>query len=297
MIYQKTVLTSNGLELNAKMQAGGTGLALKYLAVGAGTTELTDKSTALTDQRQTFTFDKVEVDTADTKVIVATVTMNNKDLKVGYDIREMGIYATDPDVGDIMYAVINTEEGADYDHFDAYTENAYEEIIMRIKIKTENADKVSFEFAPESMERKLEAYKVEHQKALDNISKRIDTKANKTDLTTPFNFKGSSLSTALPSSGNEVNDTYYCTDLQYRMTWNGTEWYQSSLDEAAYEDKLSELKGDLNFKVDGNTNVTAGKNLFDLKTWLSRNEISYTESNGAIVFTPRSTILNNPYVL
>lgn len=145
MIYQKTALTSNGLELNAKMQAGGTGLALKYLAVGAGTTELTDKSTALTDQRQTFTFDKVEVDTADTKVIVATVTMNNKDLKVGYDIREMGIYATDPDVGDIMYAVINTEEGADYDHFDAYTENAYEEIIMRIKIKTENADKVSFE--------------------------------------------------------------------------------------------------------------------------------------------------------
>lgn len=73
----------------------------------------------------------------------------------------------------------------------------------------------------------------------------LDAKANKTDLTTPFNFKGSCLSSALPSSA-EQNDTWYCTDLQYRKTWNGSGWYQSSIEEAQYVDELSSLKEDMN---------------------------------------------------
>ena len=83
-------------------------------------------------------------------------------------------------------------------------------------------------------------------KSLDN------KKADKSDLTSPFNYKGTCLSTALPASGNKVNDTYFCTDLQYRMTWNGSGWFQSSLDESKYQDNLnalaavdSELRSDL----------------------------------------------------
>lgn len=244
MIYQRTLLTNKGLELNAKLQENGTGLKLTHLATGAGTGKLTAASTALGDKRQEFTFSSVSVDSADAKVIVAESTLNNENLKAGYDIREMGIFATDPDEGEILYAVINTEDGTDHDHFNAYTEDAYEEIIMRIKIKTENADKVEFKMAPESMEQKLADFKKENKSTLDNISAKIENKADKTDLTTPFNFKGSCLSTELPSSA-EQNDTWYCTDLQYRKTWNGTEWYQSSMEEAQYADELSSLKEDL----------------------------------------------------
>lgn len=85
------------------------------------------------------------------------------------------------------------------------------------------------------------------KKELDVERKRLDkldsTKANKTDLTSPYNFKVSCLSSVLPESGNTVNDTYYCTDLKYRKTWNGSAWKQSSLNEADYEDELTKTNG------------------------------------------------------
>lgn len=47
----------------------------------------------------------------------------------------------------------------------------------------------------------------------------------------PFKFKGSvAAQTNLPASGNVVNDTYYVRGLGYTMTWDGSEWSQSSFD-------------------------------------------------------------------
>lgn len=66
-------------------------------------------------------------------------------------------------------------------------------------------------------------------------------KANKTDITSPFNFKGTIGYSSLPTSGNKVNDTYFCTDKNCRYTWNGSSWYQSSMDETDYVDELSKV--------------------------------------------------------
>ena len=58
--------------------------------------------------------------------------------------------------------------------------------------------------------------------------------------TSPYNFKGSVAAAAnLPSSGNTVNDTYYVEALKHRMTWTGSAWQQSSMDESQYADELS----------------------------------------------------------
>ena len=76
---------------------------------------------------------------------------------------------------------------------------------------------------------------------MEKIEDLLDEKADYTDITTPFNFKGSCLYSALPGSGNTVNDTYYVTDKYCRYTWNGTAWKQSSLDEGDYEDMLSAI--------------------------------------------------------
>ena len=59
----------------------------------------------------------------------------------------------------------------------------------------------------------------------------LDTKADKTSVSTPYNFKGSTTYDALPTSNNKVNDTYYCTDVKCKYTWNGSGWFQSSLSE------------------------------------------------------------------
>lgn len=74
---------------------------------------------------------------------------------------------------------------------------------------------------------------------MEKIEDLLDLKANLTDITTPFNFKGNCLYAHLPSSGNTVNDTYYVRDKKCRYTWNGTAWKQSSLDEGDYEDELN----------------------------------------------------------
>lgn len=107
-----------------------------------------------------------------------------------------------------------------------------------------------------------------------------ETKAEKTDLTTPFNFKGSCLSTDLPGSENAVNDTYYCTDLKHRMTWNGTEWYQSSLDESDYEDELSGLKSDLMYLFDRFQFVNP-ETLISDKYWIDVEKLATDTAYGA----------------
>lgn len=44
----------------------------------------------------------------------------------------------------------------------------------------------------------------------------------------PYNFKGSTTDSSLPTSGNTVNDTYFVSDLGYNKSWNGSSWVQSS---------------------------------------------------------------------
>lgn len=63
--------------------------------------------------------------------------------------------------------------------------------------------------------------------------------------TSPYNFKGSVAALAdLPSTGQEVNDTYYVEALKYRVTWTGDAWQQSSMEESKYTDELADLKND-----------------------------------------------------
>lgn len=57
-------------------------------------------------------------------------------------------------------------------------------------------------------------------------------------VSSPFNFKGSRDYVSLPSSGM-ANDTYYCPDKKCRYTWNGSGWYQSSMNESDYADELA----------------------------------------------------------
>lgn len=77
----------------------------------------------------------------------------------------------------------------------------------------------------------------------DNLNGNIE--AVKRNLSSPYNFKGSTTFAALPASGNAVNDTYYCTDKKCKYTWNGSKWFQSSLDETEYEATLAAMEEEI----------------------------------------------------
>ena len=82
---------------------------------------------------------------------------------------------------------------------------------------------------------------------MDNLNGNIE--ALKHNLSSPYNFKGSTTFSALPASGNNVNDTYYCTDKKCNYTWNGSAWSQSSIGEAEYQAQLTQIEENFNNEV------------------------------------------------
>jgi hypothetical protein len=172
MIYSDAVITKKGTELLARLQALGTQMSLSYIALGAGTDRLTDESVKLSDQRQTFIFDSVQQ--SGDKVTLQAAP-NNVGLAEGYTIREMGIYATDPDGGSVLYAVINTESDAqDYDTMPSYASDGdYKEIIFTISILVANAASVKIEVSSEALRRQVETLSAD----LEELKTRVNESA------------------------------------------------------------------------------------------------------------------------
>ena len=146
----------------------------------------------------------------------------------------------------------------------------------------------SVENKAETEIKSLDNKKADKTDLTSQIATMDNKKADKTDLTSPFNYKGTCLSTALPTSGNKVNDTYFCTDLQYRMSWNGSGWFQSSLDEAKYQENLnalaavdSKLKSDLG-GVDSRLSESINEMRDKEANLLSYKDNSWVSQNNAV---------------
>lgn len=108
------VLTTRGLNLLAKAQTG-TELVINRVAAGAGVwADGVDPEavTALVDERLTVPIQSMAV-TGDGTVKI-TVVISNSGLSAGFIFRELGVYAQDPDLGEILYAVAYSGDRYDY---------------------------------------------------------------------------------------------------------------------------------------------------------------------------------------
>lgn len=106
LIWNPSKLTTNGKALLAKAQAGRCSIQITKAQAGNGTytsSEDISTRTALKAVKQTFPISKKEINS--NSGLVLKVTMENTELTAGYDIREFGIFATDPDKGEILYSI------------------------------------------------------------------------------------------------------------------------------------------------------------------------------------------------
>lgn len=112
--FSKLVITSKGQALISKVLAGKQGVEFTKICASSTTYTLAqlEALTALTNIKQTSLVSKV---TRTNEVAVQVETaFTNTDLTAGYYMRTLGLYAVDPDAGEILYAVTIETSGNCY---------------------------------------------------------------------------------------------------------------------------------------------------------------------------------------
>lgn len=106
---RKKLLTEKGAELHAKSLAGGK-IEFTRFELGNGTytgTETDDairKMTKLKSVKNSYGIGGIEV--KNTQTCVLTLVATNKDVKTGYYVRELGIYAKGSDGVEVLYYIL-----------------------------------------------------------------------------------------------------------------------------------------------------------------------------------------------
>ncbi|MDL2301340.1 hypothetical protein LJC58_03190 [Lachnospiraceae bacterium OttesenSCG-928-D06] len=144
--FSKLVLTGNGQALLAKMIAG-TG-NIDFTKICSSSTQYTESQlatlTALTGIKQTSLVSKV---TRTNEVAIKVESaFSNADLTTGYYMRTLGLYAVDPDKGEILYAATVETSGNCYmpPYNGVTVTGAYLQLITTVG----NAENVSLEVDP-----------------------------------------------------------------------------------------------------------------------------------------------------
>lgn len=109
-IWSNAVITTAGLNLLAKLIDGNT-LDITRAVSGAGfvTPGLLLGQRNVTDAKQELTF--TDIDYPEDGKCAITCHLRNDDLSTGYTAMQVGIFATDPDDGEILFFVAQAAEG------------------------------------------------------------------------------------------------------------------------------------------------------------------------------------------
>ena len=107
------IITNKGLALQAKAQIGAE-LNFTRIGVGDGTLggQPIPNLTSLINEKMSLTITKLKVLSAG-KAVVGGV-LSNQDVTTGFYFREIGVFAMDPDEGEILYCYGNAGSGAEY---------------------------------------------------------------------------------------------------------------------------------------------------------------------------------------
>lgn len=110
--WSDTVMTTKGLALQSKLIAGNS-LVITKIEVGSGfvTPGLLQQQTAITSPM--VTFDKVtELVYPEAGKCAIKINVDNDAITMGFTAKQVGIYATDPDEGEILYFISQDATGS-----------------------------------------------------------------------------------------------------------------------------------------------------------------------------------------
>lgn len=194
--FRRAVLTNKGLALLAKAQSDHIPISITEVVSGSGA--YTDEEdlmgrTALKEPKQTFAPTSIKRQN-ETNVYVRFSITNNPPagpLLHGYTVREVGLIASDPLEGDILYAIAVTAEGQG-DYLPAYNDLMPTVIGVNFMIEVANADTVIIDTEVSAYVTNLE------------IEERAIYWNGEEEMTTTFNQDGSITETT--GEGDKVTE-------------------------------------------------------------------------------------------
>ncbi len=110
--WSETQLTAKGRALDAKVTAGLTTLTFTRMKIGSGnvTPEEIDTMTDLKSPRLVIGISSCEVSEADPTICSVIGVATSDNVETSFLVKEQGLFATDPDDGEILYAVMLDSE-------------------------------------------------------------------------------------------------------------------------------------------------------------------------------------------
>jgi len=100
-------LTERGEQLHAKLETGKTKLKLTKIKIGSGTAgiDALRRGNDLSAPKLVIPLSQVFIEPEDKKVCTVTGVADSNNVEESFQVKEMGLYAEDPDAGEILYMV------------------------------------------------------------------------------------------------------------------------------------------------------------------------------------------------
>ncbi|WP_455819339.1 SGNH/GDSL hydrolase family protein [Clostridium butyricum] len=256
--FNKTIITNNGRSLIAKVLSGDQ---IKFTKMVSSSRDYTSSDlsqlTDLSNVEQTIVISSIKK-TSDSAVKITGI-FSNKDLKTGYKFKTVGLYAIDPDLGEILYSVttassvddmpantgiglssitiglvtdVSNSNNASLEVSDVATVSALEFNEFKDEVNSHLNDKASKnevnDLATEKANQNdLDATNNNIIKSLNLIDNLNDNKLDKNDIITNiYKFIGVLATPDLAPTNYTGNngDVYYIQSTNTNYAWNGTGW-------------------------------------------------------------------------
>lgn len=140
--WSETQLTAKGRALDAKVTAGLTTLTFTRMKIGSGnvTPEEIDTMTDLKSPRLVIGISSCEVSEADPTICSVIGVAKSDDVETSFQVKEQGLFATDPDDGEILYAVMLDSEPDKMPNQDVSSPLS---IMYQINVVSDNASSIT----------------------------------------------------------------------------------------------------------------------------------------------------------
>lgn len=146
--FKRVVITRNGQTLMAKLMSG-TG-TVEFTKLGVSSTTYTDTQlealTSLTGVKQTAPITNIARNNNASVTVEGAIS--NEELTVGYYMQTIGLYAKDPDAGEILYAVTNASVAGYMPPFNNRTPSGAQ---FKLTTTVGNAENVTLQIDPSAV--------------------------------------------------------------------------------------------------------------------------------------------------